>query len=408
MKTNQSWTLDLKEVENYLILSYPTIMKTRTQRNVNTPSTPKLKGKRSTQNEVTPEIATPQLDSPSAKCETKSSFCPINKTRKRLYFGHDTASAPSDSTVQKNTRQVYAVVNKMTGSIGGNGHGGAIYGELTVGSMQKMIDLMKVHTNFGPKSRFIDVGSGLGKPNLHVAQDPGVEFSYGIEMEKVRWMLGMSNLNMVLQRAEKKPSENILHRCMFEHGDITEAKYFDPFTHVYMFDIGFPPKLFKQLSEMFNKSNSPFLICYHGPKLMIDRYGFNVELIVQASTSMHGSSECHSGYIYRRVRRSNQCQEDDNGEEYKYEEEDKENQRRTSSRNQHKKNNKKTQDEKEKDEDCRILLEGGVLSDPLFVNAWKSTRRELVPLLNDVRTEVLKNLSSRRPTRKRKSRSLAL
>ncbi len=214
------------------------MIETRTQKALNTPSTPKPKGKRSTQNEVTPETATPQLDSPSAEGETKGSFRPVTKTRKRLNFGHGVATASSDSTVQKNTRQVYAVVNKMTGSIGGNGHGGAIYGELTVGSMQKMIDLMKVHTNFGPESRFIDVGSGLGKPNLHVAQDPGVEFSYGIEMEKVRWVLGMSNLNMVLQRAEKKPNENILHRCMFEHGDITYAKYFDPFTHVYMFDIG--------------------------------------------------------------------------------------------------------------------------------------------------------------------------
>ena len=34
---------------------------------------------------------------------------------------------------------------------------------------------------------------------------------------------------------------------------------------------------------------------------MIDRYGFDVELIVQSSTSMHGSSESHMGYLYKRV-----------------------------------------------------------------------------------------------------------
>eukprot|EP00551_Chaetoceros_affinis_P018900 CAMPEP_0203716554 /NCGR_PEP_ID=MMETSP0092-20131115/1181_1 /ASSEMBLY_ACC=CAM_ASM_001090 /TAXON_ID=426623 /ORGANISM="Chaetoceros affinis, Strain CCMP159" /LENGTH=308 /DNA_ID=CAMNT_0050595133 /DNA_START=275 /DNA_END=1201 /DNA_ORIENTATION=+ len=305
----------------------------------------------------------------------------------------------------------------MTGSIGGNGHGGAIYGELTVGSMQKMIDLMKVHTAFGPKSRFIDVGSGLGKPNLHVAQDPGVEFSYGIEMEHVRWMLGMSNLNMVLQRAEKKPSENILHRCMFEHGDITYAKYFDPFTHVYMFDIGFPPKLFKQLADMFNRSHSPYLICYHGPRLMIDRYGFNIELIVQAPTSMHGSSEGHMGYIYRRVQASKSLSKEDNEEDEDDEDEgDKENQRRMMSSRKQSKNNKKSMSKStskrtpqgKKDKDCRVVLEGGVLSDPLFVKAWKSTRRELTPLLNDVRAEVLNNLSSCRPTRTRKRKSASL
>ncbi len=182
--------------------------------------------------------ATPALTASNEDEEQQkeTNFSPRRKlTVKRLCFGHHTST---EDPVQENTRKIYTIVNKMTGSIGGNGCGGAIYGELTVGSMQKMIDLMKMHTNFGPNSRFIDVGSGLGKPNLHVTQDPGVEFSYGIEMEHVRWVLGMSNLNMILQYAKKHPDENIQHRCIFHHGDITEAKYFDPFTHVYMFDIG--------------------------------------------------------------------------------------------------------------------------------------------------------------------------
>ena len=51
---------------------------------------------------------------------------------------------------------------------------------------------------------------------------------------------------------------------------------------------------------MFNNSQSEYLICYHGPKLMIEDYGFNIELIVQTPTSMHGSAEGHTGYIYRR------------------------------------------------------------------------------------------------------------
>jgi hypothetical protein len=232
--------------------------------------------------------------------------------------------------------------------------------------MQKMVELMKVHTNLGPDSRFIDVGSGLGKPNLHVAQDPAVKFSYGIEMEHVRWMLGMSNLKTVLDDAYKqetsgkdlKDDEQIRHRCIFAHGDITEANCFDPFTHVYMFDIGFPPKLFKQLGQMFNKSQSDYLICYHGPKLMIDRYGFNVELIVQEPTSMHGSSEGHMGYIYRRAGR------------------------------------------KQKVPKNLPLIEGAPC-DPLFKAAWESTRREVKPLLDDVKKLVTDSLNSQRPRRKR-------
>lgn len=118
-------------------------------------------------------------------------------------------------------------------------------GELTVGSMQKMVELMKTYTNFSSASRFIDVGSGLGKPNIHVCQDPKVEFSYGIEMEMSRWMLGMANLQAVLKAAKNQDdsqldeSERIGTNCMFDHGNIMDAETFDPFTHVYAFSIGY-------------------------------------------------------------------------------------------------------------------------------------------------------------------------
>jgi hypothetical protein len=51
---------------------------------------------------------------------------------------------------------------------------------------------------------------------------------------------------------------------------------------------------------MFNASRSKYLICFHPPKAIIERYSFEVELMAQTSTSMHGSSEGHSGYIYKR------------------------------------------------------------------------------------------------------------
>mmetsp|Transcript_10710 Transcript_10710/g.12217 ORF Transcript_10710/g.12217 Transcript_10710/m.12217 type:complete len:493 (-) Transcript_10710:347-1825(-) len=218
----------------------------------------------------------------------------------RMHFGYK-----SSIVCQPNVRTAYRIMQRRTGFIGGNGSGGAIYGELTMGSMQKMVNAMKEHTDFNADSRFIDVGCGLGKPNIHVAQDPGVQFSYGIEMERVRWFMGMHNLTHVLEKARsqrREPSgENTLrHNCILAHGDITEASTFDPFTHVYMFDIGFPPKLFKYLSAMFNRSQSPFLICYHGPRLMIERYKFDLEFITQIQTSMHGSSEGHMGYLYKR------------------------------------------------------------------------------------------------------------
>ena len=166
--------------------------------------------------------------------------------KRRLIFGRYV----DVKDYQPNVERVYKIVRKLTGSIGGNGYCGPIYGELTMGSMEKMIDLMMEYTAFDSSSRFIDVGSGIGKPNLHVAQYPGVEFSCGVEMEHTRWSLGMTCLKAVLDQAVsddenktgggkiQKEKEQIQGRCVFLHSNILEAKTFDPFTHVYMFSIG--------------------------------------------------------------------------------------------------------------------------------------------------------------------------
>jgi hypothetical protein len=188
-----------------------------------TPSTPTTKSS-SENHVVTPGTAQKQ----EPLIETKQI------TRRRLAFGKPTETID----ISENVRLTYKLVRKITGAIGGNGSFGAIYGELTVGSMQKMANLMKEHTNLCATSRFIDVGSGIGKPNLHVIQDPGVEFSYGIEMERSRWVLGLASLKAVLTEARRSNS-TMGHKCMFEHKNIKSAKTFDPFTHVYMFSIGY-------------------------------------------------------------------------------------------------------------------------------------------------------------------------
>lgn len=162
--------------------------------------------------------------------------------KRKLLFGRLDVK---EINVQENVRQVYQIIRKRTGTIGGNGSHGPIYGELTMGSMQKMINLMKQHTGFDSTSKFIDVGSGIGKPNLHVLQDPGVDFSYGIEIEVDRWLLGLTSLKGLLDAAAAQtkqenvaPENRFGYRCLFEHGDIRNARTFDPFTHVYMFSIG--------------------------------------------------------------------------------------------------------------------------------------------------------------------------
>ena len=71
-------------------------------------------------------------------------------------------------------------------------------------------------------------------------------------------------------------------------------------TLLHGFVYSFPPKLWVFLSEAWNRSRSPYLICFHSPKTMIDDYNFDLELLAQIPTSMHGSKEGHTGYIYQR------------------------------------------------------------------------------------------------------------
>lgn len=215
----------------------------------------------------------------------------------------------AQSTPKKNSKVAtsYKVIQRATGSLGGNADGGAIYGELTEGSMQKIIENLRTYCQFGPEHTFIDVGSGLGKPNVHAAQDPGVVMSYGLELEELRWQLGMVNLKALL--AAEKENRSVNGNVFFRHGDIHEAQSFDPFTHVYMYDLGFPPETRQHISDMWARSagRTRFLVSYIKPKVLIEDYGMAIEEMVDAdgnplrvATHMHGSSEGHTAYFYQR------------------------------------------------------------------------------------------------------------
>ncbi len=75
----------------------------------------------------------------------------------------------------------------------------------------------------------------------------------------------------------------------FVHSDIDSAISFNPFTHVYMFDVGFPYKLHLRLARKFNCSSyAKYLISFKPPKRIIRAFGFKVTLVHQMPTSMHG------------------------------------------------------------------------------------------------------------------------
>lgn len=237
---------------------------------------------------------------------------------------------PSTLLIDPRVKKIYKLINKSTGSLGGNGYAGAIYGELTMHSMQRVTNLLIEKCGMNHASRFIDVGSGLGKPNFHVAQHPAVRLSLGVELETIRWQLAMHNLFHVLpamgnglrppdapiddKNGKKSTDKLTLHSNVnFICSDIDAAKSTDPFTHIYMYDLGFPPPLQQSIAKKFNNSvHAKFLISYRPPHRVIFEYEYDVELVDQVPTSMHGSGEVHTCYFYRRTNTPRRATDADN------------------------------------------------------------------------------------------------
>ena len=69
----------------------------------------------------------------------------------------------SKIVIDPRVSKIYKIIRKCTGTLGGNGYDGAIYGEVTMHSMQKVLNLLVDKCELTHRSRFIDIGAGLGK-----------------------------------------------------------------------------------------------------------------------------------------------------------------------------------------------------------------------------------------------------
>ena len=123
---------------------------------------------------------------------------------------------------------MYKIVKKLTGALGQSGSNKPIHGELTQSSMQKLVQLMVNKTKLGTTSRFLDVGCRIRKPNLRVAQYPGVEFLCRIEVEYNRWLLDITCFKVCLKAAAavaapSSPEKAVQGNTMFVCGDIAKA-----------------------------------------------------------------------------------------------------------------------------------------------------------------------------------------
>lgn len=265
--------------------------------------TPKRKAKQTPKSEVKVNLLTDDEASDEEPKEFKKEFPvfvleeELNESPSKKRVGH---------RISDEVDHVYRVVNKKTGALGGNGYTGAIYGELTIGSMHKVAEYLAEECEMGVNSCFIDVGSGLGKPNFHVLHYPGVRLSIGVELEQIRWQLAMHNLDYYLETYREQTSQpdglQLNREINFIESDIDIAQTMDPFTHIYMYDLGFPPPLQQSIARKFNRSvHARYLVSYRPPRRVLDEYGYDVEYMHSMITSMFGSGEGHTAYFYKRT-----------------------------------------------------------------------------------------------------------
>ncbi|KAA0165805.1 hypothetical protein FNF31_01782 [Cafeteria roenbergensis] len=201
-------------------------------------------------------------------------------------------------------RSAYADIKRVSGHVGGEAHGGAVYGEMGRANMQRLIELMVRVTDLNADSVFLDIGSGLGKPSIHAAAAVGC-FSLGVEYMATRFNLSVANLKRLCRPADGPRAQGPLRelgepRVMFCCEDAWLMGSLEPTTHLFMFDVGMPPPLMRHVAATFMASSSTdYLVCYR-PPAAAEELGFDVSLLASLTCRLIGSAEAHRAFVYRK------------------------------------------------------------------------------------------------------------
>ena len=171
-----------------------------------------------------------------------------------------------------------------------------MYGEITRESMDKVLRAMHAAAVFTASSVFVDVGSGVGKPNLHAAVMPlaSIAASVGIEHGSSRFLLSMA----ALRRAMKDvPTLRERANATFVQRDVTDVHSFSPATHVYSFNVGMPAAVNAHIVQAFLASASARVLCVYGLSER-DADHATLRLVEKVAVSMTGSGERKTAGVY--------------------------------------------------------------------------------------------------------------
>lgn len=177
--------------------------------------------------------------------------------------------SPTTSTA---VNAAYSDVQRASGHIGGEAHGGAIYGEMAKGDMQRLIEVLRTVTQLNRGSVFLDIGAGLGKPSIHVAIEIGC-LAIGVEYMATRFNLSIANLKRLnrdaspVKRGVQGQSGPLRQlgspTVMFCCEDAWRMGSVDPTTHLFMFDVGIPEALMRHVAALFRRSKTADYVIFY-------------------------------------------------------------------------------------------------------------------------------------------------
>ena len=162
------------------------------------------------------------------------------------------------------------------------------------------------------RSRFLDIGSGIGQAVLHVQLQFALASATGIEYVWDRWNASEETLRSLcgdtpsFDVASLRPAlDERLERVHFIHGRIEEhVSLLNEATHVFMFDAAFHPHTHKVLLPLLCSGEPRIVItCLSLEKMRqvcpeIEEPSRLFRLLTSLSLTMAGSGTSRMAYVY--------------------------------------------------------------------------------------------------------------
>eukprot|EP00049_Salpingoeca_infusionum_P002758 m.59463 g.59463 ORF g.59463 m.59463 type:complete len:792 (-) comp11772_c0_seq2:1918-4293(-) len=216
--------------------------------------------------------------------------CKLNKKS-------EVPSSPSpDVSESKLIQAAYkSIRSKIDITCGADGRYG-ITGNITKGSMSKVLQYLQKHCELDESAIFLDLGHGMGRPNLHVAAlTPRIKYSLGTDCNPELYKQSMLVLK---DMTEQFPVLLETPRLFFFDANIQDLKNLSPCTHVYAFNIGMPDDVILHIFELVRHSPTvKYFVIYQHRIANASRLAKIGTIVKQMSVMMPGGCSYEATFV---------------------------------------------------------------------------------------------------------------